>query len=625
MFGPACANTFAFFKRIIVWILLICFVADSAAFAGAPAYSQAGFLPGSSAFHPFFFSSEFGRLENERWFSPAPTPEHPFLIHIRSSHGSPEGARQTAGLVRELAHSRKIKTLFVEGAFGELSKDSLQFLPGQTENQKLLENLVTQGELTGAELAWSLPDAGRLQLTGIEDVELYRKNFESFRKVTASRTINEQSLAELRSALDRRATRELKGDELKLFRAYLGLESHSLKDLRQALPIIGKRLGIDFTDARHQRQFPNLTRWAMLNEEEPVNIEKARREIKQSSVVSRVSSECLLTTDYRRLTTTHVEQILFSKPGSNPRFLVEQLSSQMKSAGARFQDMPEFTRLARRRIFEYEIGPELFTEAARAIEKYLSFPRKRESSDFGVSENKAKSLDSRLHGNDKKKLIQSAKTYTLLRKILLLECSRPEYVEFTRRRVNWFSSLLPLAGWSKKQMADFEANVRNAEQFYQEAVRREEMFTKTIREKLRASGQTQAIVVAGGFHTEGLTQFFETNRYSYAVVRPEIKEHADGNYRQIMMQGYEVERTHIEKALIANSDTLERLAIGEAAFGARQTLIELLRGAQRPVLSFPRKRESSDFGVSEDKAKSLDSRFSAPADQPRLARDKNKM
>ena len=78
-----------------------------------------------------------------------------------------------------MAREQKIKTVFVEGAVGNLDARYLRFTENKELNRKIADRLAKLGELTGADL-YLLHHAEGVDFTGIENPELYRKDIEYF-------------------------------------------------------------------------------------------------------------------------------------------------------------------------------------------------------------------------------------------------------------------------------------------------------------------------------------------------------------------------------------------------------------------------------------------------------------
>ena len=137
-------------KKIIVFVTLLCFLSCS-------------------------LNTGFAQL-------PSVQPDSaPLLIHIQDAHGNVTGQKNIARMIRRLAGTRIVSTLFVEGAFEQLDPKYLKFVKGKSENRKLISRLLSIGEITGVELAL-LKSKGSLKAYGIEDMNLYRKNLKLFHK-----------------------------------------------------------------------------------------------------------------------------------------------------------------------------------------------------------------------------------------------------------------------------------------------------------------------------------------------------------------------------------------------------------------------------------------------------------
>ncbi|MBI4396972.1 MAG: fructose-bisphosphatase class II, partial [Elusimicrobia bacterium] len=99
------------------------------------------------------------------------------------------------------------------------------------------------------------------------------------------------------------------------------------------------------------------------------------------------------------------------------------------------------------------------------------------------------------------------------------------------------------------------------EDFFTHAFTRNEQLVKNLFERMNATGQTGAVLVAGGFHTDGLREIFTEKKISHVVVTPRISavDKAD-DYLAVFARG---------------RNSLEKLMLGEKLFVRSQLPLAL--------------------------------------------------
>jgi len=79
--------------------------------------------------------------------------------------------------------------------------------------------------------------------------------------------------------------------------------------------------------------------------------------------------------------------------------------------------------------------------------------------------------------------------------------------------------------------------LKPAEQFYKGAVKRDEALYNNLVQAMEQEKQNRAIIVAGGFHTEGLRERLQANQLSYLILSPRIEHVPEENLYLKVMQG----------------------------------------------------------------------------------------
>jgi len=526
------------FERIISLGIFLCFVLNttsSYASSSIPLFNSLKSIPKVE------LPQAVGIVESEKIFPLSSSVHHPHIFYLQDAHGSPQAQRNLARIIDYLVHRYGIRTIFVEGAAEKLNVQYLRFMPEVQLNQKLLNRLIDLGEITGIELALNnFKSMKGVQAIGIEDPDIYRENFQLFRKIVETDKDARKFIKRSARALDQEASRILDKDALILFRRYLEFEnknSNVFFQLELLDRMSRKLLNLDLHDSKHQVQYPNLVRLFRLKEEERhLDVMLASREWNEISKKYQVpeSLKHLIEREFFSKKTMHEKTV-------NPRHVLEYLNRMISSDGFSFTAYPNFTCLMRNHIYQFEIAPNLlFAEMGKLFKILLNH----------ISKNKAV-----------RKIVREAKVFKLLSSLLTLELTRNQYEEFLKFQIPPKLNQLPLD---------------SARRFYRKAVDREAVFQKKIENRLNTSKEEYAILITGGFHTNGLKNYFDKSRISYSVISPRFEEDQSKIYRESMTRGSKsrIENSELVLAQLAQRNNTLIRSLTREAYTARIGFIE---------------------------------------------------
>ena len=487
-------------------------------------------------------SEELGRVELVKPATRGETVATPHsIIHIRDAHGSYEAQRNIEKIIEQLVRETGIRTILVEGAIGELRPELFRFFKDHSANQKIADQLARYGEFTGSELFLLDPvNARDTQGIGVENLSAYAANLKTFRRVLGQQSKSDRFIRGMRRQIEMLGSRLLN----KTLRDFLRLWQSWRED---RLPLSGflegvkeradQTLEIDLLDAAFQNQYPMLIRYFKAKRIEPgLHPDLAAEEKKKllGSLPSWGVSEDVITT----LTAWQTEKGMAGWPDGLPRAALEALYDQAVPRGFRFADYPELMKLWEMLIFQSEIeGEPLFLELDHLNHE----------------------LFTALAGNEQeKKLIRMIQDSVLLEKLLHLEVTRDEIkiVEAKQTELRPSAMLARLNTWNKlvripvRGMKAVDAIYHQALRFYDGAIERERFLVQNAKAALNSRGETSAILVTGGFHSEGLQKAFTDQDFSYAEISPRMNS-IDGIRETYVTAMLDERRTIFDRAQIS--------------------------------------------------------------------------
>ncbi|HOW59625.1 MAG TPA: hypothetical protein PLO78_07890, partial [Candidatus Omnitrophota bacterium] len=501
------------------------------------------------------------------------------VVHIEDAHGSEEAQIKTERILNHLKDRYGFDTILLEGGFGELKPERLAFFKDEKLNQKYIDALTKLGFVGGVERFLSKQTAGQRRqakdfkvsvaslqsvVYGVEDEVLYRKNLEVFRDVYGHKNETDRFLNEMRRKIMVQSSKVLNKELKDFFKAWI-FQEEAGKDILSHLTLLEKYardyLGHDFNDTRHQIEWPMLVRFFKIQ-----NLQKlvARNSSLVESEIQKLKKWLI---DHKLGTMADGFETFLVKspaPSLESRSFFEEFYSIVAPKGFRFEDYPNLTRRIGVAILSSELqATDLFKEIEQLNEKVLE---KLGKTTF------------------EKEVIHRYQDYLLLKKLFALELSREEYRTIKEKRS---------AGNDQNRLLNAEHNppgngtvqdrVVDALRFYELAEAREKiMFEKMLR-RMKSLNQPNAVLVTGGFHSEGLSQYFKDHQISFIRVTPRISKKIDGKcYLKLMTEqsrpGLKLRAHEIKDRVLAGSTIRQPTLL--MGLGAIQSQLSEAMGTQ---------------------------------------------
>jgi|GEM_PF-2423858 len=471
------------------------------------------------------------------------------IIHIQDAHGSYEAQKNIRDILRTLVTQQNFKLILVEGAQTALEPNLFHFFKDSSLNLKAADTLMRHGEFSGAEmflLEESFSKNAKTKTTGqgIEHPELYRHDLILFRKIMAEKDSAGELIIGLRNRL-KILENHIFSKELNRFVNEWERHREEGSLIRYAGLLADhaeKHLGLNLRNPVNQGAYPALLRVLTLKEiqtgMDPKKIEQEKKSI----------LEFLKGKIDEKLYAAFAALGAQSHDGheENPRHLLEKISEQAEPSGFSFKAYPNFSLFAACSIFEHEItSQELFKEIDGLTDQLFEALTKTDS---------------------EKNLLLLIRNLAALKKLFSLELSREEYenilkapyafkpVSLTEKiRELAVSSRSKVIPWEGSQEATAVRHFEEALEFYRLARERENFFLKKALDEMKKRHETKAVLITGGFHTQGLQEIMKQKGISYALVSPKVGDAKESrvNYLKAMLGTNERPEASVEESQIA--------------------------------------------------------------------------
>lgn len=463
------------------------------------------------------------------------------VVHLEDAHGSVEAQLHQEAILRHLRKEYGLDTIFVEGGLGDLRPELLSFLEDEKRNSELINKLTEKGLVGGVERflseSWDSSKPGTKtraksqvpspapKAFGAESAPLYRRELELFREVYAHKAESDQFLNGIRRQLLAQSASGFNKELKAFFKEWL-FQEEVQKDILSHLSFLQKyaveTLNLDLTDAREQYDWPQLVRFFKLKNLEglvPRDSELARDEMQKlaqwlnDQKLDDLNKELELFFNESRGAS-------FESRGETFRTRMEKFYAKVSPRGFRFEDYPALTKRIGSIILSQEIQTgELLQEMERLNAKILEALAKTQEEKRGIAQ---------------------YREYLLLKKLFALELTREEFKQM---------GLAPRDSLLEKTRGQAESRIPSSEpparevysralEFYEIAQQREEAIFKNMLAKMKSIKQPNAVLITGGFHSEGLSEFLKAKGVSYVRIAPRISgKMDDANYLRIMTLG----------------------------------------------------------------------------------------
>ncbi len=443
------------------------------------------------------------------------------IIHLEDAHGSVEAQLHQEEILRHLQKQYGLNTIFVEGGLGDLNPELLRFFKDNAQNQKLIDKLTENGLVGGVERFLSSDGGWRraegvtadtpsvTKAYGVEEAALYRRELELFREVYAGKASSDEFLKASRQKLLAQSAASFNPELKTFFREWL-FQAEVREDILSHLSFLQKyaeaTLRLDLTNAREQYDWPMLVRFFKLKELEKLTggrmEEGGGRELEQLLVWLKEKRLAEFVGFFQRFDA--ILHSLSSPQGEQDlRTFLEDFYSKAAPLGFKFDDYPVLSKRMGRMILSQEIQTEaLLTEMEKLNAKILEALAKTPEERAGVAE---------------------YQEYLMLKKLFSLELTRGEYQQMLAQRATGNAQRGKLTS-SALRVA------RCALRFYEIAKQREDAIFKNMLAKMKEIKQPNAVLITGGFHSEGLAEVMKAKGFSYVRMAPRISGPVDDSH-----------------------------------------------------------------------------------------------
>ncbi len=460
------------------------------------------------------------------------------IIHIQDAHANLSGQQNIAHTLNALMSQYDIPLVLSEGGSGNASLGSIRSLMSKKDLLIGSKRLLQENIIAGHEYL-NLTSDHDMRIQGIEDMRLYNKNLLAYAALKDSRQAALTYLRQINQSIQR-IKNQLYPKEILNYE-----EGKNRKDNKQ--------------NWDHSTQLIELAKSKVIALDEYANIQNLVR-IKKSEV-----------------------QIDFNKVNAEQMHMLDKIPvSELKLIDLSHTS-PAAQLDALNKIIVQASAIGIATQSLSEIQKYKKYLSEFAALDFEQLLNDLNKLEKEVYdqymsNTDLSTLHAIDNHIQLLQKAYRIQLNTADNTELQLGAdvflpAAWQAFLnkqLGQLGFYEDIIAYQDVLDETKEQinaFYDVVNQRDLSFIQNTKEQLNQQNQKAAFLIAGGYHTQHLTQLLKEQNYSYIVLTPIIKEATDhAQYENRLLSSLEV----IQK------DALSMVLSADASQNAKPRLAEFI-------------------------------------------------
>jgi len=434
------------------------------------------------------------------------------VIHIQDAHTSLDAQQNLARIIEHLVTSEGVNTVTTEGAEGYLDYSFLRNLPGGDSKKEAVASMLRQGAFTGTEFA-HITSERYFDLYGAESISLYEKNHAAFVDTLSKREEILDQIEEVENILnDLKAP--LYSDQVASFDAEIGSyrrgDSTFFEYCGKLLMFAGKA-GIDISQYVNFTMLLEAKSWEEIIEFEKVD-EERHAAIKAVKMTLSMKDDAL----------SKKKKDIFE------RELVKFESTKDKKG----TNTTQFYTLLKNLAVESRIEAERVQNFMNFANYISIFARLDKGGLLLETKDLQREIENRLAtSNNESDLIKLVRNIRLLKDIVELKVL-PEDVEYYRANKTYFSDAVYKSFLEKNCSLDahlvlLDEILPAVDSFYMYAEERSELMADTAIATMHDQNENTVSLVAGGYHTDGITESLKKKNVSYIVITPQINDSSE--------------------------------------------------------------------------------------------------
>ena len=464
------------------------------------------------------------------------------VIHIQDAHCVYDAQKNINSILNSITSDNTVSLIAIEGAADNIDTTEFSTFPDSNVKKRVSDYMMKNGRISGVEY-FSINKKNNTIITGLENRQLYLENSVQFKEILQNKSLTDQIFARL-SNLQRLLENHLYPAQTKILLRQTE-DYHKgrlqLTDYINYLFLYAAQRDINISD------YPNLNSINLVNKIEQ-SIDFLSVDQERISLINAISA---------KMDSASMKTFL----RKNMMFKLNQISQE------------EFHIYLSHLMHDYSIDEKNYPE----LSKFFSFIIKYDSINWKKVAEECELLNKRIVSIDindplKKSLIETGKHLNVTKKMFALSLPVYQFDDYLKNK----DTLNPLTIYNQITKLASEFNIKTGfnkendikvltkqlpvvESFYSTAKERDNVLINNLIHKIKKNNAQYAVFIAGGFHSEGITNYLREHNISYMVVVPRINEIPTNTpYLSLIMNQQSFYEIYLAKSTLAVASWLEQ-------------------------------------------------------------------
>lgn len=358
-------------------------VSGSGGVTGIGSISQSLLGAGATQFRPdhnpylITIPEELGTIEEVY----AGSPDQPLIVHIQNAHANYRAQVNIKNILDHLVTNHGFSLLQVEGAVSKLNPDVLKPSYLKEANLKLVDLMMREGRVTGAD-AFAVETDKAIEYYGIEEKNIYLENLRMFRSIYSHRDQVGNFFVNAHRNIDKISRKLLPPGPLDFTRKkeeFSG-DKIDLLDYMVYLNDVSEKMGLlSLKDLKEMVQYPNLVRIMRLRAIE-AELDHGKLEKENKSLKGELETKSEKTEAVESI----ISRLGAREKGTKPRDYFLDLTKVASDANINFIRYPNIRLFAEYLIYQDEIDQHAIFSELKRFEGFLeeTLFKTKEAQDF---------------------------------------------------------------------------------------------------------------------------------------------------------------------------------------------------------------------------------------------------
>ncbi len=453
-----------------------------------------------------------------------------WVIHIQDAHCNLDAQKNISNILSRLLRKECLDTVLIEGSTGKINPAPLASYPDKKSRNSVSGYLLKNADISGAEY-FSIVKDNKVPIFGVEDGKVYLDNLSAMQNLIGLKKQNNELIDRLEQFIADNKDLVWSDEVLGVVVLKDKYRSHEVELGEYLSSIIGK------TNFKEQT-YPNLFKMLSvynLNK----SIEFSMIDEETSGLLNLLSK----TLDRENLSKLFQVNLSFKIGDISSDQFYAYLLRLIRKEGvdtSRFKNVLLYSEL----ISGYGAvnSGEIRSEIMELERSYMSCLGDKEKALFEFGSRCSMLRDFfnlSMSNSDKDYLLNNIDDFSSKSLLKLIEIVSSD-------EVSEYSDLTVTIDFNRKQIM----------RFYELAGKRDEILVGNTLERMESSNTKWGVLVAGGFHTKGITEALIRNNVNFAVVIPKIKSVTNTDmYWSRMKRSKQPLESFIESAINSLADS----------------------------------------------------------------------